>query len=70
MELTTSAIPKWWICELTMEDHTGEFILGGLMFCVMIDDVLSKDKSTPVTGRGSPQDCETSRFPHFSRQSA
>jgi hypothetical protein len=31
-----------------------------------------KIKATPVTGRGGPQGCETSRLPHFleSRQSA
>jgi hypothetical protein len=24
-----------------------------------------KGKAIPVTGRGGPQDCETSRIPHF-----
>jgi hypothetical protein len=29
-----------------------------------------KSKAISVTGRGSLQDCETSRLPHFYRQSA
>jgi hypothetical protein len=24
-----------------------------------------KSRAIPVTGRGNPQDCETSRLPHF-----
>jgi hypothetical protein len=29
-----------------------------------------KGKAIPVTGRGGPESCETSRLPQFSRQSA
>jgi hypothetical protein len=38
-------------------------------FCYTIV-VLIKGKAIPVTGRGGPYGCETSKLPHFYRQSA
>jgi hypothetical protein len=31
----------------------------------MFDFYLKKSEANPVTGRGGPQGCETSRLPHF-----
>jgi hypothetical protein len=42
-----------------------------LLYLYLTDAVtISKGEVIPVTGRGSPQGCETSRLPHFPRQSA
>jgi hypothetical protein len=31
----------------------------------ILDVIVKKSKDVPVTGRGGPYGCETSRFPHF-----
>jgi hypothetical protein len=32
---------------------------------ILAEDINKKGKVIPVTGRGGPQGCETSRLPHF-----
>jgi hypothetical protein len=34
-------------------------------FCKLYGTYIELSKATPATGRGGPQGCETSRFPHF-----
>jgi hypothetical protein len=36
----------------------------------MLPCPIGKGKAIPVTGREGPEGCETSRLPHFSKQSA
>jgi hypothetical protein len=41
----------WWLCRVTFANEQ--------------DASEKKSETIPVTGRGGPQNCETSRLPHF-----
>jgi hypothetical protein len=58
-EIRTEHIPN--AC-LDLYLHTNPFGMQPVNLWVLLP---AKGKAIPVTGRGGPRDCETSRLPHF-----